>query len=603
MKLQPLYDLQQEINRLFIAGSKFAKADPRLSKQIPVFTKLGEKAPVFKKIATDLEDLVQADTQQSAEKLMSISTLLYSVLYTQGEAIEENVTEENLSPAYNLSAINTDNSYLQLKPVIEALTTSNQGRLEVLKDAMSRNIFNDFRTYQHLNTALADKYSELSDYIINTIIPSVGPAILPFIEKSFVYEDRTDQVRRLRAFEVLGYENLPAVIEKILAESLPNLQAEAINILCKDASNEALILKLADDKNKLVREAAYVALAGYNTKESLGKLKEVYAKGKNTQGLVNAIGNTDLPYFFDEILAQYNQQFQQFCALTKDTPDKELVAAFSKLEEEVLLFKNKDRQEVYDLMERLILNEPFNDLLKAKKTLFSYSANNFVHAVINVLQTLDAAKRLQFYASVIPKVKNTNWLEALYSQYFRYSINAGQSKDELYNTFIEPFIKKYINVRDLYNTVFYKNNYEDRLLHANLNILDDRWIKYLHQQASKPQAWNYDLVSIVQILDAYYPADSKIFSELLTDVLQKFSVKEIDFAYELLLKRNVPDAFEKIFNSLANYKHNSSYYYSSVGKRDYWKTFPKEYAPKIRALYEKGKLNLFNEIADTIEYQ
>lgn len=603
MKLQPLYDLQQEINRLFIAGSKFAKADPRLSKQIPVFTKLGEKAPVFKKIATDLEDLVQTDTQQSAEKLMSISTLLYSVLYTQGEAIEEGTTAEAQTPAYDITTVHTNNSYLQLKPVIEALTTSNQGRLEILKDAMSRNIFNDFRTYQHLNTALADKYSELSDYVINTIIPSVGPAILPFIEKSFVYEDKTEQVRRLRAFEVLGYEKIVAVIEKILSENLPNLQAEAIRILSNHKDNEPLILSLADDKNKIVREAAYMALATFNSQESLGKLKDVYLKGKNVQGLVNAIGSSSMPYFFDEILAKYNQQFQQFCELKKDTPDKELVAAFNKLEEEVLLFKNKDRQEVYDLMERLILNESFNDLLKAKKTLFSYSAQNFVHAVINVLQTLDATKRLQFYTRIIPQVKNTNWVEALYSQYFHYSINAGQSKDKLYNTFIEPFVKKYINVRDLYNTVFYKNNFEDRLLHANLNILDDRWIKYLHQQASKPQGWNYDLASIVQILDAYYPSDSKMFNELLTDLLQKFSVKEIDFAYELLLKRNVPDAFEKIFNSLANYKHNSSYYYSSVGKRDYWKTFPKEYAPKVRALYEKGKLNLFNEIADTIEYQ
>ncbi len=604
MKLQPLYDLQQEINRLFIAGSKFAKADPRLSKQIPVFTKLGEKAPVFKKIATDLEDLVQADTQQSAEKLMSISTLLYSVLYTQGEAIEENVTEENLSPAYNLSAINTDNSSLQLKPVIEALTTSNQGRLEVLKDAMSRNIFNDFRTYQHLNTALADKYSELSDYIINTIIPSVGPAILPFIEKSFVYEDRTDQVRRLRAFEVLGYENLPAVIEKILAESLPNLQAEAINILCKDASNEALILKLADDKNKLVREAAYVALAGYNTKESLGKLKEVYAKGKNTQGLVNAIGNTDLPYFFDEILAQYNQQFQQFCALTKDTPDKELVAAFSKLEEEVLLFKNKDRQEVYDLMERLILNEPFNDLLKAKKTLFSYSANNFVHAVINVLQTLDAAKRLQFYASVIPKVKNTNWLEALYSQYFHAAVQAQQPKEQLYATFIEPFVKGYVHVRDVYNAVFPRNNnYDDNGIETNLNVLDKTWISYLFQRVGKMQKWDYDTRNLVLILNAYEDQNSSAFNQLLVELVRKYPLNEIDFVFELLLQRKVDGAFELIFNSLSNFKNKSSYYYSYIGKQDYWKTFPKEYAPKIRALHEKEKLNLFIEIADTIEYQ
>ena len=49
--MKPLYDLQQELNRLFIAGSKFAKNDPRLQKHVPILKKLGEKAPVFNKLA------------------------------------------------------------------------------------------------------------------------------------------------------------------------------------------------------------------------------------------------------------------------------------------------------------------------------------------------------------------------------------------------------------------------------------------------------------------------------------------------------------------------------------------------------------------------
>ena len=53
--MKPLYDLQQELNRLFIAGSKFAKNDPRLQKHIPILKKLGEKAPVFNKLAQEVE--------------------------------------------------------------------------------------------------------------------------------------------------------------------------------------------------------------------------------------------------------------------------------------------------------------------------------------------------------------------------------------------------------------------------------------------------------------------------------------------------------------------------------------------------------------------
>jgi hypothetical protein len=272
MKLQSLYDLQQEINRLFIAGSKFAQGDPRLQKHIPILNKLGEKAPVFKKLATGIEDLLQAGAQQAADKLREVSTLLYSVLYTQGETVETDVEEKMQIPVMNIRDVNTKHSYLQLKPVIEALTHAHSGRLEILKDAFERKIFEDSRTWHYLDFALADKYSELVDYIEKTIIPSIGKPLLPFLLQNFRYEDKTEQVRRFRLLAQLKYAEIPVMTEKILSESLPALQAEAIAILSDSPENEALIIQLADDKNKRVREAAYQALAKLNTRASLEKL-------------------------------------------------------------------------------------------------------------------------------------------------------------------------------------------------------------------------------------------------------------------------------------------------------------------------------------------
>ena len=178
MRLQPLYDLQQEINRLFIAGSKFAKGDLRLQKQIPVFNKLGEKAPVFAKLAKDIEDLISADPQQSAAKLTAISTLLYSILYTQGETVEADLIFSEQQPLVNFKDVNTEYSYLQLHPIIEALSTSNSGRLEILKDAKGMGLFSDSRTYQYVDIALADKYGELADYVEKDIIPAIGKPVI-----------------------------------------------------------------------------------------------------------------------------------------------------------------------------------------------------------------------------------------------------------------------------------------------------------------------------------------------------------------------------------------------------------------------------------------
>ncbi|MDR2679198.1 MAG: HEAT repeat domain-containing protein [Tannerella sp.] len=265
MKLQPLYDLQQEINRLFIAGSKFAEGDLRLQKQIPVFYRLGEKAPVFTGLAKGLEALINADTQQSAEMLTSVSTLLYSILYTQGEPLEADLEIREQTPLIELKNVNTACSYRQLSPVIRALSTTRPGRLEILKRAKENGVFKDSRTFQYLDFALADRYGELADYVEQVIIPSVGKPMLPFLRRNFKYVDGTEHVRRLRLLDTFGSEEVPAMIEHILSESLPALQAEAVHILAKVPSNKELIAKLAGDRNKMVREAACDALAKMKT--------------------------------------------------------------------------------------------------------------------------------------------------------------------------------------------------------------------------------------------------------------------------------------------------------------------------------------------------
>ena len=241
--MKPLYDLQQELNRLFIAGSKFAKNDPRLQKYIPILKKLGEKAPVFNKLAQEVEALLQAESQQSAEKLLNVSTLLYSVLYTQGVTIQAEATKALQEPNVSIADVNTTYSYLQLKPVLQALTQSNSGRLEVLKDAFERGIFKDSRTFGYLSYALADKYTELADYVLQTIIPTCGQAMLPFLLSDFRLEDKTENVRRLRLLYQLKYAEMDSLMDKIFGESLPNLQAEAVSIIAekKDTQQKTLL--------------------------------------------------------------------------------------------------------------------------------------------------------------------------------------------------------------------------------------------------------------------------------------------------------------------------------------------------------------------------
>jgi hypothetical protein len=259
MKIQQLYDLQQDINRLIIAGSKFAKDDPRLQKQIQVFNKLGEKAPVFKKIAEGIENLVGADITDSADKLSDISVLLYSVLYTQGETVEDSTNAEGstkLEPILPLDDIRTDKSYMTLKPVIEALSTRRSGRLEVLKNAFENNLLNDFRIYHLLDIALEDKYNDLADYVETVIIPSIGKPMLPVLLKNFNYKDTVGDVRRFRLLNELNYPKIRETIEEIFAGKSKRLQTEAITVMSKNPEKEDLLIKFSSNRRKPVHTAA-----------------------------------------------------------------------------------------------------------------------------------------------------------------------------------------------------------------------------------------------------------------------------------------------------------------------------------------------------------
>lgn len=611
MRLQPLYDLQQEINRLFVAGSKFAKGDPRLLKHVAVFNKLGEKVPVFKKLATDLEELTNTDIQHSAEKLSAISILLYSILYTQGETTEEEAEECSVEPKFDIQYIDTDKTYLQLKPVLEALTESKSGRLEVLQDAYRQDVFKDFRTFQYLDLALGDKYGELVNYVSETIIPNIGKPMLPFLLKSFVYDDRPESVRRLRAIGNLGYENIGEMCDKILSESLPNMQAEVIRLLSDNADNEALIIKLADDKNKTVREAAYQALAKIGSENCLEKLKTALTNSKrksDLQAIVQAISSTKMPFFFKEVFNEVKLAFEDFISLDKTTDDKKITAALDKFNTELQLLENKDYPEVYTFLTEILTNKEYNALIKAKKSLLDYIVNNTTHTIISCFNTLDPQKVLDVYISLAKEMPDTDWTYSIWRAYFSACVDAGYTKEKIYDTFSEVYQKGIINPLHLYDTCAEKPESDYYSIYEVVirpEKLDKRWIDWLYKIFEGKIKWNHTNDYALILLNAIEPRGSKRFENLLILLSKSLDPRDVAYVFRIMVKREIPDSFELIYSVVSQYKKSTaaSYYFYPVVEGEYWSKFPKEYVPKFRELYDKQKLDIFNEIADKIENQ
>ncbi|MBD8388251.1 HEAT repeat domain-containing protein [Dysgonomonas sp. BGC7] len=607
MKLQPLYDLQQEVNRLFIAGSKFAKGDPRLQKHIPVLQKLGEKAPVFAKLAKDIEELLDTDTQQSAEKLMGISTLLYSVLYTQGDMLEADVQEAEQTPNIPLSEVNTEYSYLQLKPVMEALTTSNSGRIELLKDALERNIFKDSRTYSYLDIALGDKYAELCDYVEKTIMPSIGKPIVPFLIQNFRYEDKTENVRRFRLLNNFGYEGIGEMTDKIFAESLPALQAEAVNMLSNDKKNEEFIIKLADDKNKLVREAAYKALAKLETRTSLEKLKDVYLTNKNKtnqSSIVAALAFSKLPFFFQEVFYKVVEKFEEFIALDKDTDDKVLVDKLERFRTDIDLFENKDRPEVYSFFERVLKDDRYNNIISAKKSLLENLGHSVSQNIIAAFDSFDPKKVLAFYEKNMDSIPHTAWKRPLWSNYFYKAVENGYSKEKIFDVFNSQF-RNTMNASSLFDVYTNGSNYyyysNDKDVTVYTDKIDKRWVNLLYSYFEGKIKWNYEYDQALMLINACEPKSGR-FDDLLVSLLSKVMPGEQITIFKLIMEREIKNRFNIIYSAIEKYPKNTYYYaLNRLKNTDFWKSFPKEYAAKFRQLYEKNKLEIYNEIADEIE--
>ena len=610
--MKPLYELQQELNRLFIAGSKFAKNDPRLQKHIPILKKLGEKAPVFNKLAQDVEELLQLDAQQSAEKLLSLSTLLYSVLYTQGTTTEEGAAVADQVPNVALADVNTQYSYLQLKPVLQALTQSNSGRLETVKDAYARGIFKDSRTFGYLSFALSDKYSELADYIMEVVIPASGKAMLPFLVADFKLEDKVENVRRLRLLYKLGYAEVDGLIDKIFAESLPNLQAEAIAILSdkKDEKTEDFIITLTGDKNKTVRGAAYKALAKIGTQRSVDKLYELYSNNKqkgNGELLAEAIASVPLASHYQPFLQKVRERFEALLSMD-EADEKALTAAFERLPIEWEILKNKDYPETYVLLGDILSNKRFDAMAKKR----SASHYNIAPCLNEILNTLDDNKVLDFYEQYATNVFSNTWTSQLAVNYLYRFLDSKErfSKEKLYEVFAPQF-NKAINARDMiealagtaysYSYSNYIVKYTDRELLAK-EKLDPRWADLLCNYLAGSRVDNSFNTDALMVLDRI-EEDSERVNYLITKALAKSSAYTIERLYRLIIKRNMPNKFEVLYESLAKMpKNNLLYYYRTIVEDDdFWKPFPKEYAQKFRELHEKTKYNIFEEIAAQIE--
>lgn len=297
MSIPILTQTYDEMRRLAIAGSVVAPGDFRLKRLAPQLEQMGQKAPVFAKVAETVNRLLASDENSSAAALLELTALVNAILYTQGET---GVAGE-LTPIKTIAITRpaTQTSARLLKPLQEALTTTGGGRLEVIRDGYERGAFRDFRLLAPSLAALDDSYAEIAEFVSQKILPLYGTAIFPELQATFHPKGRAGHVRRLLLMHQLDPAAAKPSVRLALDEGSPEVRIAAISCLGDSPEDLPFLLEQSRAKSKDVRAAALSAL-GSSGSDDAGKV------------LCNAIDGADLSLAVEPIRASRNPTVTSF---------------------------------------------------------------------------------------------------------------------------------------------------------------------------------------------------------------------------------------------------------------------------------------------------
>jgi len=376
MKIQILEILYHEINRLFIAGAKFSQNDPRLSKLVPALQQLGEKAPPLQKLAEYLENLSSCKSDEAAQALLETGTYLYALLNTQTLAEPEADYAPIQQPACTEELPVTKNTYRNIKPIIEALTKSGSGRLEVLTNAYENGLTNDYRLYPLYSKALSDKYSEIVDLVFEKIIPSIGTPMIDSLAGDYDCKGKKADAKRLSLLYRLQYEKIHELASQAMAESSADIQAAAVDVLKDDPANEETLLSLTFSKNGDVREAAMVALIKADSEKGKERLLEMMLHSANYYFTIQAAAVCTDKKIADEVFA-YIQKVYDDCTKSKDKNDIE------KFEELIEALRNREEECVFDLYAKICAdknNSIFSSHMTSKVLIWYFEKTSRIYS-------------------------------------------------------------------------------------------------------------------------------------------------------------------------------------------------------------------------------
>ena len=554
MDAKLLYELKLELDRIYISGIRFAKNNSRITKILPLLEKYVDEDVANLDLVLNLKQLIQPGLCECVDVLSKIYTSLNYLLHLHGKVIvagEEKMEQESV---FNLNVITTpQHSFLELKPLVDALLGVGKDRLEIIRKAREEKLFDDFRTYPHLNRALADEQTEIVELVENIIRDDLRDKMLPFLLNGFECNDNDDNLKRLALLFDLQYSGLNELLDEIL-ESNPQ---------------------------KRLKEMACLCLAKLKTEKAERKLYGLYVNALNNKSkgdielFVKALSQTELQYTFNDALRQVKDVFNNLLVANK----KADVDHFNNLRLGISILKVKDRSNVYDFFFEILFHEGYNDIINKKKHAFAKPAKEVSYAIIDTIQCLDTALVMAFYEKVIDNMIESEWKLPFYKIYLDICVHKGDSDERIYEKFAPHYQNKSINVEDIAMLCVI-----DGAGNASASV-DRRWIDRLYETLEQiDEEENIEI--LLQVLNVLESASSDRYNQELIKAGEKTKKHLLEIT-SMIMKRDIENKCEIVY-SLVKHCHDQGTARSNalrqLPRATYWSEFPKEYVAKFREL-------------------
>ncbi|MEY8388025.1 HEAT repeat domain-containing protein [Oscillospiraceae bacterium 38-13] len=256
MNLQPLYDVKERLEQAAVAGAGLLEEDFRLRRAAENLKPLASASPVFGKISKGLDTLLSAPAAERPGLLLDLLALVDAVAYTQGAT----GLEGELTPLPTGRGKYLELSYGQLHPLLEALTTTGGGRMEIIQSAWEHHpeMFQDYRVLPAVVKGLGDGYGEIGDLNVS-ILKQCGPAVLPLLKEGFDPAGNRAMARRVEVAAAM--EDAGPWLREILPAAKKDVRAAVLTALGGDPDNGPLLLELVQTERGGCRDAVLQSLA------------------------------------------------------------------------------------------------------------------------------------------------------------------------------------------------------------------------------------------------------------------------------------------------------------------------------------------------------